>query len=552
MKKLIHTLVILLILTSMVNAQSVDQGDLSQGSLDQGDSSLDSTFSNPTNLSDKQMDEAQNFTHQGIKDRKIKEGCAKVDDCNPEEDGMPLEMMIGKAYAMIGLFTGDGGMPTLTKPTKDATTVTQNSTSAGTATGGTPAGGAQGAQAGPVEAEKETSPDYCMMAAMAWETLGGFIQQNLQEKGQNEIANISDAQLQSLQSLKKTHETRAKTAGIQRTVYATVSACYIAMLATGNASASDWKYWVKLGGAGTLFVLYQRKIDKHKNAATLVQEVINDLPKAGDCNPWTGTSCFCAEKTSKELYPSQFQEICILNGGNFETPKVAIGCGAVVNNKIQYDKECKCKQTNSCLKSGLKAFNPKFPFGNNLVQEVNKNFDLLNSGEYDEGKLNVASTNLNALAGRIKPKFNGKLPQPKLNSEQQKIADGLKSVMPAGLANIAAAANSKFESGIKDSAISSSAISKLPDSVKEKVASAINANYRKGSGSTQYSDNEPEFVMPKFPGQEQKSASTEVVSFAEEAVSRADVSNAPTTPIFDIISNRYRRSGWKKLETVQE
>lgn len=544
MKKLLHATVLILILISAVNAQSVDQGS----------SSLDSTFSNPTDLTDKEMDDAQNFTHQGIKDRAIKEGCAKVDDCSQDEDGLPLEMMIGKAYAMIGMFTGSGGVPSLTKgqssapqATTQATEAATEGTNAAASAGNQGAQGAQGAEA----AKKETTPDYCMMAAMAWETLGGFIQEHLQQNGQNEIANISDTQLQTLQSVKKTHEARAKTAGIQRTVYATVTACYAGMLVTGQAAA-DWKFMLKMGGATALTVLYQRKINKHKNAAKLVQNVIDSLPKAGDCNPWTGTSCFCAEKTSKELYPSQYQEICILNNGNFETPKVAIGCGAVVNNKIQYDKECKCKQTNSCLKSGLKAFNPKFPFGNNLIQEANKNFDLLNSGEFDEGKLNVASTNAAALAARVKPKVSGKFPQPKLTPDQQKIADGLKSVMPAELANIAAASNSDYEGGIKDSGASSAAISKLPASVKDKLASAINVRYRKGGGGTQYSDSAPDFVMPKFPGQEQKTEGTEVLSFAEEAISKADVSNAPSTPIFDIISNRYRRSGWKKLETIKE
>ncbi len=538
MKTLLIISFMALILSLGVSAQSIDQPS----------DSLDSTFANPTNLTDKQMDDAQNFTHQGIKDRAIKEGCAKVDNCNSEEDGLPLETMIGKAYAMIGMFTGSGGMPSLTKKPKDETSnesQTQSPPEGNTETAGTQAGG----QA--AKAEKETTPDFCMMGAMAWETLGGFIQQNLQQRGQNEVANIEDKQLQSLQSLKQTHLTRAKTAGIQRTAYAAVTACYAGMWATGKAAA-DAKFFLKMGGSTALTLLYQRKIGKHKKAAKLVQDVIDSLPKAGDCNPWTGTSCFCSEKTSKDLYPSQYQEICILNGGNFDVPKVAIGCGAVVNNKIQYDKECKCKQNNSCLKSGLKAYNPKFPFGNNLIQEANKTFDLLNSGEFDEGKLDVASTNAAALAAKIKPKLMGKFPKPKLTPEQQKIADGLKGVMPAALANVAAASNGDYTGGINDSGLSSSAISKLPASVKEKLASAIRVNYRKGGGNTQYSDNAPEFTMPKFPGQEQKPESTEVLSFAEEAISKADVSNSPSTPIFDIISNRYRKSGWKKLETVQK
>ena len=43
------------------------------------------------------------------------------------------------------------------------------------------------------------------------------------------------------------------------------------------------------------------------------------------------------------------------------------------------------------------------------------------------------------------------------------------------------------------------------------------------------------------------SSSVEIMNFAERAVSNADVSNTPDTPIFDIISNRYRHT-WKRLD----
>lgn len=512
-----------LVVSLSIYAQTIDQSE-----------SLDSTFANPTNLTDKQMDEAQNFTHQGIKDRAIKEGCSKVDDCKaPEEGG--LEMMIGKAYAMIGMVAG-------TKlNARGGNTNTEGASQAGEAA---PASGAG-------ETQKKEKNDYCMMGAMAWEFVGAQVQQQLQSKNNESAANIEDIQLQSLVSLKQAHEARAKTASMQRNVYGAVTLCYAGMATVGKA-ALDWKLMLKMGGATALTALYQKKIKKHKDAAKVVQEVIDSLPKTGTCNPWTNTSCFCSERTSKDLYPAEFQEICILNGGNFDTPKVAIGCGAVVDNKIQYDKECKCKQTNSCLKSGLKAFNPQFPLGNNFLQEANKNFDLLNSGEFDQGKLDVASTNAAALAAKFKPKVRGKMPQPKLTPEQQKIADQFKSVLPPALANMAAASNGDYTGGVNDSGFGSPAITKLPDSLKDKLANTIDVRYRRGGGPTQYSDPEPQFVMPKFPGQEAKQEGTEVLSFAEEAISKADVSNSPSTPIFDIISNRYRRSGWKKLETVQE
>lgn len=525
---------------------------------DKADDSIDGTFSNPTNLSDKQMDDAKNFTHQGIRDRTMKEGCKTINDCKDDE-GLPLEMLIGKAYAMIGMMSGGGGMiPTLTKGGSTTATTAPAAEAGGAQAGSNPppvagseAGGAQATPAAGAKAEKETTPDYCMMVAMANETFGGLIQQSLQKQSDNQATNQGDAQLQALISLKQTHQTRAKTATFQAGIYTAVTACYGVMLATGKAAA-DAKFMLKMGGAGALSMLYWKKVSKHKNAVKKVEAVLASMDNAGkNCNPWTKSPCFCKELTSKTFYPMEYEEVCVLNKGNFETPKIALGCAAVNANKMSYDKECKCKQTNSCLKSGLKAYNPKFGLGNNMMNDVNKTFDMLGSGEFDQGQLDQARLNSSAFVGKMKIKPTQKLPKPNLTDDQKKIADALKPYMPEGLANVAAASNSDYSGGIPESS-ASSAISKLPPSVKEKLASAINVGYKQGGGFTAVAE-EPGFEMPMMAGQAaQESGGTEIVSFAEAAISKADVSNTPETPIFDIISNRYRRSGWQKLDRFEK
>jgi hypothetical protein len=498
---------------------------------------LDSAFSNQIDLSDQEMDNAQKFDHQGIKARTIEEGCKdkKALGCKPVDDGFPLEKLIGVAYTTLGMISGGSSGPTLNKKKVKTTEA--------------PVLNSEGKQ---VKPEKETRPDYCIIAATAYETLGGMIQQALQSKANNTASGAGDAQLQALISLKETHLARRKTASFQRAIYGGVTLCYVAMIASG--AAVDAKLLLKMGGAGALTGLYWKKAAKHKNAAEAVQLVINSLPQAGTCNPWTRTPCFCSEPTSKTLYPAQYQEVCVLNNGNFDVPKVVLGCAAVAGNNLQYDKECKCKQNNTCLKSNLKAYNPNFSLANNLMNEANKTFDLLNSGDFDQGKLDRASINSASLAAKMKIKPEEKLPQPKLSADQQKMADALKEFMPASVANLAAtSAPGSYIGGISDAGMESSAIDKLLSSVKAKLAEVIKVDYKKGRGNTNYGSTEPDFVMPKFPGQEgPKVESTEILSFAEQAISKADVSNAPETPIFDIISNRYRRSGWKKLEGEKE
>lgn len=133
------------------------------------------------------------------------------------------------------------------------------------------------------------------------------------------------------------------------------------------------------------------------------------------------------------------------------------------------------------------------------------------------------------------------------------MAQELSQYMPSGLAAAAASApaNSNFRSGISETGSSSAAISKLTPEVKRKLAENIRVGYSQGSGNnTSSAGAEEEIVFPGFgPKKEEAAGGTEVISFAEQAVSKADVSNAPDTPIFDIISNRYRRSGWNKLDT---
>lgn len=517
------------------------------------DESIEGTFSNPTTLTDKQMDGAQNFTHQGIRDREYLENCKKIDDCKDEE-GFPLEMMIGKAYAILGVVAGGGGLPTLTKPAAKAgatagatatapATATATATAPATATASAPATDAAKA------AEKDTSPDYCMIVAMANETFGSLIQQSLQNKDDNKTSE-GDAQLQALMSLRKTHETRKKTSTLQAGIYTAVTACYGVMLATGKAAA-DWKFIAKMGGAAALSALYWKKMVKHKNAVKTIEEIMASMEFSGkNCNPWTKTTCFCQEATSKELYPNEYQEVCVLNQGNFDIPKISLGCAAVDANKITYDKECKCKLSNTCMKTDLKAYNPKFGLGNNLMDDVNKSFNLLNDGDMDVGRLNEARLNSASMVAKMKIKPVGKFPNPKLTNEQKKLAEALSPYMPSALANLAAASNTNYQGGIKEDS-GAAAISKLSSSVKSKLAEAIKIGYKSGGGYA--ATEESELEMPMMPGMGAANTNNaEILTFAEAAISKADVSNTPETPIFDIISNRYRRSGWEKLDRFEK
>jgi hypothetical protein len=525
MKTLITTFLILSILSSSAWAQDT----------------LDSSFSTSstsatTGLTDEQAAAAQAFVHQGVKDAAIKKGCAELSNCDEsavDSKGAVLPAMIenniGKLYTVLfgGLsFLSGGGPKVNVKPKADAKIDEKT---------GKPT--------------KETKSDFCMYGAMGYEVIAMGMQTAMNQNTTTETSSIKDPQLAALVSLKKTHLARKKTATYQSAVYGATFACYAARaLLSGGTISMDAKYIAKMTAAAGIALLYKMKADKHKKAAALVQKVIDSLPKAGDCNPWTGTACFCKETTSITLYPSEYESVCVLKVTDETDPTVASGCATTATDgTVSYDSSCACKTTNTCYMATVATYNPNFNLGANLMNDANKAYSALSSGTLSEGSLGAISDKANAIATKMNPKIDtSKVPQPVLTVDQKPYAASLGTVMPQSLANAAAAgAISNPTGGLTNSM--GAALEKLPTSIKEKLDPEVSGKYStKGGGQTVAGAEEPGFTLPKLPGSEEEATNgTEIVSFAEKAINNADVSNSPDTPIFDIISNRYRRSALK-------
>src|SRR5690606_14286228 len=156
--------------------------------------------------------------------------------------------------------------------------------------------------------------------ALLYEGVATVIQGGQQNKAAAESANLNDPQLAALVNLKETHKARKRTSTYQSVVYGATSACYVAQMLLRPVQV-DAKYVIKMTAAAGISALYMAKAKKHASAMKKIQKVIDSLPKTGDCNPWTGTACFCKEPTSQTLYPGQYQEVCILNNGIADGPK---------------------------------------------------------------------------------------------------------------------------------------------------------------------------------------------------------------------------------------
>lgn len=494
--------------------------------------SLDDTFSEQANLTDEQQTEASNFVHQGKQQKLIQKNCKSqnLGDCNINKVGEQgafindaLEQNLGKLYAAIfgGLGILGGGGPSVKVKEKGSD-------------------------------KTEDKPDYCMYAAMGYELFSGQIQQAMQQSATQASKDIQDIQLKSLVDLKAAHQARRDTATVQAVAYGAVTSCYGVMMiasAAGSGVQVDGMTAVKMGAAAAISGIYIAKHVKHEEASKKVQLVIDSLPKAGDCNPWTGTSCFCSEPTSKTTYPDQYLQVCVLNKGDPETPIVNIGCATKVQGQITYDKECKCKQTKTCYQASINGNFANGSLGQNLMNQANQDFSAISNGNFDRGRLNALASQTAALNNMARKK----LPLPKsapvsLTPAQKAEASALEKYMSPSAAAQIAAMNPVTPPGANDSAMKA-ALSKIPDNLKKKVGdSDISGGYSQSGAGYGDSPKEEAFTLPGMGGKN-NSNSTEVLSFADKAMSNnADISSNKDTPLFDIISNRYRNSAAKRLQ----
>jgi hypothetical protein len=484
---------------------------------------------------DQQKIEASKFVHLGVKDKVLKEKCKEINDCEIEEM-FPIENLIGQAYGLIGLI-GGGESAKLNKVPSVEQKLDASKKSTDTHK---------------VKPEKDNFTDYCMMIATTYEVIGAQIQNALQRQSDQSVAK-DDAQLQALINLQQTHNARKKTARIQSYTYGAVSTCYTSMLFRPDV-AKDANLILKISASAALTGLYIKKSVNHKKASEKVGEVIAAMEFAGkDCNPWTKSSCFCKEPSSKQIYPYHFEEVCVLNKGNFEGTKVAVGCSAVNGSNVSYDKDCKCKTTNTCFKNNLRFMGPQLGTGASLVNEANNTLDQITGGEFDMGELDKKSIEQAKMASRIKINGTDKIKAPELTEKQKMISNELEKYMPKNIAQIAAAVKPASLSGINEISRGLSAINNLPEKIKEKLADAISVDYKQAESPKTYSDEELEFSLPKMDNLNETSdtQSAEIMDFAEEATRKAEISNTKGTPIFDIISNRYRQSAWKKLDAKE-
>lgn len=485
---------------------------------------------------------ADNYIHQGIAQERYQEMCADdkggaKDICNEDkyafDGGMrKLEAMLPAlttAYAMFSTM-GGGGKFTSSKFNKDSS----------------PKIGKDGEQ------ETEEKPDYCGYIAMVSEAANvAYTALQNDKSEQNFLATkLESRQAASFYALADSHKSMAKGAKVQFGVWTATAACYVAYAVQAQYTG-DWKVWAKLAAAGFIATYYKKKSDAHEDRVKLLTEMAKDLPQAGECNPYTNPTCFCAEDSSFATDPGNYSKYCSpkeLANRNIKNNDAYV----CVDQQKKPDPQCNCVQSNTCVDKRLKMAGINLGLSPLQMKDPLAAMRPITKGFGGAGVTSAANRNL-ALAKKTLKKFKPKKGV-NLNPKQKDIAA---SLFNNGISKAAAAYLSRVKS--KGASLPRSATAGFGSGnytgSKGKInqIAAISPRFQKGksirSGSRKRSN-----PFGKF-GKKRNSKNTnsiQIEDFAKKAEREAEINIDTSKGIFDIISYRYKMSAWREFHESME
>lgn len=516
------------------------------------ESAFDSVMEEPTTPEDSAK--AEVYIHQGMADKKAQEMCEEgkggYDDLCEEDKyafsggGMrKLEVLLPaltKAYSMFNMMGGSGGGLTAKSLDSKGNQIYEKD--------GVTKGVTKDTE-GATE-KTESKSDYCGYIGMAGEAASTAYTMVKNDKTENNFKSEKPEarQVASFYALAENHETMEKGAKFQMGVWSATAGCYV-IYATQAAYSGDWKVYAKMGAAGFIAMYYKKKADAHAERAELLKKMAKDLPGAGDCNPFTNKSCFCAEETSVVSDPINFRNICIPKPllGRGEEEDDAFVCSDV-NGKA--DLDCDCIKSDTCADKRLKVAGINLGLGPTVLKDPLAAMKPISKG-FGGADVDAAARRNLALANKTLKNFKPKK-APKLNKDQKKLASAfLKSGMPKA----AAAYLGKGFGGSSSGSLPPGATSGLGGGGLNKYKSngalaAINkAKFKKGN-SVRGKSKRGSRGFNRF-GKKKSRKNTKAIhieDFAKKAEREAEIVNDTSRGIFDIISYRYKMSAWREFK----
>ncbi len=506
-----------------------------------------------SNLTDQQKQLSENFIHQGKANAIVEAGCAgdMKTVCNGNQGktkflGIDSNMIkaAGQMYAVFSAMAGDS----LGKITAKAEAPKAGTPPAGGEGAAAPAEGASGTKDAAAKKDEGVT-DYCKFIPVATEGVATAVQMaKSNELKAEEIGNGDTAQKDALLKAAKSHDSRAKMAQIQAAGWWGGAACY-----AYNASFGNWNMdtglIVKMGAATFLGAFYQNEVSANKQYAEKTRAIANALPGKGDCNPITDNLCYCSQP-STENDPTYCMQN--LHKNVIANTSYRVAC---TTNTLKIDPNCTCEKTNTCFETYLEAQGEgTLNLGMGYASSPFKPIRSLARGELVGSTINSSSyDSTSAIAKRGLKDAANKLGDfnPNLNKDQKDISDALISKgIPANMAKLIAS-NPPSQAAIKAAAgkfNGSSAVqyASVAPSRGSNIVDFSGGNGLGYKGKTGSSDNSAEDLMAKLKPGQKAATNSKILEFAQKAEAQARQNGQirkEDTPLFEIISLRYRTSG---------
>lgn len=258
-------------------------------------------------------------------------------------------------------------------------------------------------------------------------------------------------------------------------------------------------------------------------------------------------ACYCFTSDNKPNPATMENKVCNMKlAGLKDAPKSNLPSTKVcVNQNMTADPECSCKRTNSCMKiSGfnMNGINPgTFKMMSAAASPANSLFNGNSAAaDMDAGTIGTNAARLKNAADKMATKVK----------DAKKKSDNLSNALMAASAGIPAAGPG-YSSGAGSLPSSpKAAAAALDKELKETKEDEITTAGRKngsGPGFDVPTEPEPEFGLSEDAAAAQEIEIAEVMG-QELDMGNNDISTSSSTNIFEVLSNRYKRSGVKRLQ----